>query len=258
MKIKIIHWKPVEIKDHITRLSVNGSVIDSDLFKGPEDFKRIRENPPDAIIIDLNRLPFQGRDIAITFRKYKDTRYVPLIFIEGDKIKTKKVKSLLPDAFYAKWLNIEEVLKHALDNPVKDPVVYKSSMEAYSGSSLNKKLGIKENMVIALINAPDKFSDKFSMIEKLKFVKKTINGRDLTIWFTLSKTELDSRIKDVVKTVGKGGIWIAWKKKNKSADSDLSQVIVRKAGLSYGLVDYKICSIDEIWSALKFGLRNKL
>lgn len=258
MKIKIIHWKPVEIKDHITRLSVNGSVIDSELFTGPDDFKKLRENPPDAIIIDLSRLPLQGRDIGITFRKYKDTRYVPLIFIEGDKIKTKKVKSLLPDAFYAKWNNIEEILNQAVSKPVKDPIVYKSSMEAYSGSSLNKKLGIKENMVIALINAPEKFSDKFSMIQNCKFVKKMISGRDLTIWFTESEADLNMRIKDIVKTVGKGGIWIAWKKKNKAAESDLSQVIVRKAGLSHGLVDYKICSIDEIWSALKFGLRNKL
>lgn len=237
---------------------MNGNILESGLFKGPEDFRRLRENPPDAIIIDLNRLPLQGRDIGIALRQYKDTRFVPLIFIEGDKIKTGKVKSLLPDAFYTKWNNIDETLNRVVSNPVKDPIVYKSSMEAYSGSSLNKKLGIRENMVVALINAPAGFSDKFSMIENLKFVKKVNSQRNLTIWFVNSKNDLDTEITQVVQRVTQGGLWIAWKKKNKSADSDLTQVIVRKTGLKSGLVDYKICSIDEIWSALKFGLRNKL
>jgi len=258
LNIRLIHWKPSEIQEQISRLSGNGFMLNSDLFKGPEDFKKLRENPPDVIIIDLNRLPLQGRDIGITLRKYKDTRYVPLVFIEGDKIKTGKVKSLLPDALYSKWQNIESALEKAVSNPVKDPLVYKSSMEAYSGSSLNKKLGLHENMKVVLINSPKGFTEKFAMIENLKFVKSINAQRDVTMWFVLKKADLEKGITDIVRHVTKGGIWIAWRKKNKIADSDLSQIIVRQAGLKYGLVDYKICSIDEIWSALKFGLRHKL
>lgn len=258
MNIRLIHWKPSEVQDQITKLSVSGNLLDCSPFTGPEDFRRMRDNPPDVIIIDLNRLPLQGRDIGITLRKYKGTRFVPIVFIEGEKIKTGKVKSMLPDAYYTKWITIKEVLEKAAETPVTDPIVYKSSMEAYSGSALNKKLGIKEDMTIALVNAPAGFSDKFSMIENVKFIKKTDANRDLTIWFVNSKKDLDDKIAQIYPRVTRGGIWIAWKKKNKSAESDLSQDIVRKAGLKSGLVDYKICSIDEIWSALKFGIRSKL
>ena len=57
---------------------------------GPSSFKEMRENPPDAVIIDLSRIPSQGRDVGLGIRKYKDTRHVPLIFVEGDPEKVKR------------------------------------------------------------------------------------------------------------------------------------------------------------------------
>ena len=56
---------------------------------------------------------------------------------------------------------------------------------------------------------------------------------------------------------GSDGLWIAWPKRASGVSSDLSQTVVRQIGLSAGLVDYKVCSIDETWSALRFTVRDR-
>jgi hypothetical protein len=79
----------------------------------------------------------------------------------------------------------------------------------------------------------------------------------LTIWFTKSRKELKANIGKMAVTIGEGKLWIAWPKKGASLASDLTQQDVREAGLAVGLVDYKICTIDETWSGLLFTRRKK-
>jgi hypothetical protein len=80
----------------------------------------------------------------------------------------------------------------------------------------------------------------------------------LTIWFVKYEKPLRDRIMKTSSTMGdKSGLWIAWPKKAAGGKFALTQNIVRKIGLDAGLVDYKICSIDDTWSGLKFRLRNR-
>ncbi len=253
--VRLIHWKPAEVLDEVENLRSAGYEVAHEALS-PASFKEMRENPPDAVVIDLSRIPSQGRDVGLGIRKYKDTRHVPLVFVEGDADKVKRVQELLPDAVYTTWDRILDTLKQAITHPPKVPVVPASIMAGYEGAPLPKKLGIKPNAVVYLIDAPEGFEKSISELpEGVLFNRDAPEHNDLAIWFIRSQKDLARRINQVKSRVGKGGLWIAWPKKASGVTSDLSQTIVRKKGLASGLVDYKVCSIDKTWSGLKFTLR---
>jgi hypothetical protein len=216
----------------------------------------MRANPPDAVVIDLSRIPSHGRDVGLGVRQYKDTRRVPLIFVEGDPEKVKGVKKLLPDAVYTTWDQIQDELEKAIAHPPESPVVPRSAMAGYEGAPLPKKLGIGTHATVYLIGAPEGFEQTINKWpEGVSFVRKAPKQNDLAMWFVRSQKELAERIDDVKPQIGKGGLWIAWPKKASGVASDLTQAVVRKVGLESGLVDYKVCSIDKTWSGLKFAVR---
>jgi hypothetical protein len=255
-RISLIHWNSEESKERAKRLESLDYEVIYNIPNGPDFLRDLRNNPPDVVIIDLSRLPSQGRDIALAIRHQKTTRYLPLIFVEGEKEKVKRVQEHLPDAIYTTWDNIGGALKHSLAYPPKDPIVPKSRLAGYSDASLVKKLGIKANSIVDLINAPKDFEKSLGKLpEGVRLNRKNSGFRDITIWFVKMTKELDGYIKEIAKKVEKGGLWIVWPKKTSGVLSDLTQNHVRKVGLASGLVDYKICSIDETWSGLLFSRR---
>ena len=96
----------------------------------------------------------------------------------------------------------------------------------------------------------DVLADSTPLINKIVFFCQA-----LIIWFVKSKRELIQRIERMAAACANAAIWIAWPKKSSGKTTDLTQAIVRESGLASGLVDYKICSIDETWSGLKFTKR---
>ena len=156
-RIYLIHWNVDEAKERVSLLQAAGYTVSCGPFKGPITLRKWRENQPDAFIIDLNRLPSQGRDVGISIRHYKTTRHVPLVFVEGDSEKVKRIKQLLPDAVFTAWKDIRKSLKQAISHPPVNPVKPKSLLAGYSGTPLPKKLGIKVNSAVMLIDAPQDF-----------------------------------------------------------------------------------------------------
>ena len=132
-------------------------------------------------------------------------------------------------------------------------------MAGYSSTPLAKKLGIKEGFRIALVNAPKDFQSELGELpQKVEFVKHTTKSLDIVLFFVLSERALArdfSNLAEKLKT--NGMMWIAWPKKSSGVASDLSFECVQKIGLAAGLVDVKICAIDETWSGLKFVYRLK-
>ena len=256
-RVRLIHWKPAEALDKVDILQSAGYEVSHETLS-PGAFKEMKENPPDAVVIDLSRIPSQGRDVGLGIRKFKSTRHVPLVFVEGDPDKVKRIQKLLPDAVYTTWDRILEEIKLAITHPPIAPVVPASTMAGYAGAPLPKKLGIKANAKVYLIDAPEGFETSMpNLPEGISFEREIPEHHDLAIWFVKSQEALDKHIKKVKAKVGKGGLWIAWPKKTSGVASDLSQTAVRKKGLSTGLVDYKVCSIDKTWSGLKFALRRR-
>ena len=132
-------------------------------------------------------------------------------------------------------------------------------MAGYSGTPLVKKLGIKEGFRVELVNAPENFQAELGELPAdVKFMKSTTKSLDLILFFVLSERAL---AKDFAKLAARltsnGMIWIAWPKKSSGVATDLTFERVQRIGLDAGLVDVKICAIDDTWSGLKFVYRLK-
>jgi len=224
----------------------------------PEALRKLKEEPPAAVLIDLGHAPSLGRDAGIFIRHYRATRSIPIVFFDGEPAKVMKIKQLLPDAFYTDWRRIKSALKHAIAHPPAQPVKHKSLLAAYSSTPLVKKLGIKPEYSVVLINAPGVFAKVLGKLPDGVVMRKSLTERnDLIIWFVKSRRVLEKRIANIARLVEKGGLWIIWPKKSSGISSDLTQQLVRNSGLNTGLVDYKVCAIDETWAGLKFARRKQ-
>ena len=253
-RLHLFHWKAEEAAERIERMERAGYEVEYD-GAGSTSFKTLRKKIPDAVVIDLTRLPSHGREVALALRERKATRAVPLVFVGGEPAKVERMQALLPDATYASWRGIKGAVTRALKKKVASPVVPSARASGYSGTPLPRKLDIKANMKVALIGAPDGFENTLGELPAGVTLRRDARGtRALTLWFTISVGELRRRVDKLAAQVG-DGLWIAWPKKSSALATELTQADVREAGLSTGLVDYKICAIDADWSALKFGRR---
>lgn len=127
----------------------------------------------------------------------------------------------------------------------------------YSGTPLVKKLGIKAGMTVALVGAPDGFERLLKGLPKgVTPVRGGTSVVDLLLWWPASANDLVARIRKIeARLAPGGGVWIAWPKKASGIKTDLGDAVIRQTGLAHGLVDYKVCAIDETFSGLKFARR---
>jgi hypothetical protein len=256
--VKLILWNAEEAHERALVLTAAGYRVDAMIPSGLESIRLLKENPPDAVVVDLSRLPSQGRDFGLSLRQNKRTRNIPLVFVDGDPIKVERIRRLLPDARFARWTNILSSLKSGIDHPPAEPVKPKSVFDAYAGASLPKKLGIKPGSVVVLAGAPRGFKKKLVPLpDNVQVTNRPTKARTLTVWFNRSHKDFVRMLRPMIMMIGEGKLWIAWPKKGGPLSTDLTQPIVRAAGLSEKLVDYKICSIDDTWSALLFTKRKQ-
>ena len=132
-------------------------------------------------------------------------------------------------------------------------------MAGYSGTPLAKKIGIKEGSRVALVNAPKDFQfEPKELPDNVEFVKPTAKSLDIILFFVTTERALDKDFsKLAARLTANGMFWIAWPKKSSGVATDLSFERVQRIGLDAGLVDVKICAVDETWSGLKFVYRLK-
>ncbi|MGZ3943396.1 MAG: DUF3052 domain-containing protein [Mucilaginibacter sp.] len=122
----------------------------------------------------------------------------------------------------------------------------------YSGTPLAKKLGIKDGFHISLINAPEYYLNLFTDLPPNLYFDRDDAKIDLIHFFTKSKTEYEAlllSLKDQIKS--NGIIWVSWPKRASKIATDITEDIIRNYALKIGLVDIKVCAVDEIWSGLK-------
>lgn len=132
-------------------------------------------------------------------------------------------------------------------------------MAGYSGTPLIKKLGIKDGFRVALVNSPKRFKKELgSLPEKAKFVPCVTDSLDVILLFVNSEVELRTRfVVLAANLVANGMVWVAWPKKSSGVATDLSFTNVQRIGLDAGLVDVKVCAVNDVWSGLKFVYRLK-
>ena len=253
--VRLICWNATEAKEKAAWLASGGYKVDFEPFS-PEVMRLVRHDPPAAVVIDLARLPSQGRDVALQLRQFKSSRLVPLVLCDGDPLKLPKIQALLPDAVYTTWQDILPALDQAIRSPVTNVIVPESGFAGYAGAPLVKKLGIRPHMTITLLNPPPGFVQGLpGLPEGVCWRSQAGMPADLVIWFVSSYKELVESLPGIQPGIGKAGLWIVWPKKASGLESDLTQVNVRKTGLDAGLVDYKVSAIDETWTGLRFAVR---
>ena len=127
------------------------------------------------------------------------------------------------------------------------------SRTGYSGTPLVKKLGIKEGKSIAVVGAPGNYWKLLGELPKGIDVREQDDvPLDMVHLFVISKTVLETHLKQAKSRIVENGvIWVSWPKKASGKATDLTEDVIREVALVQGLVDVKVCAIDEIWSGLK-------
>jgi hypothetical protein len=130
-------------------------------------------------------------------------------------------------------------------------------MAGYSGTPLPQKLGIKPGSRIGLLKAPNGFERVLGALPAGVQTTRRLGGAlDVAVYFTESRSDLKSRFASLARAIAPAGaLWVAWPKKSSGVRTDLDENVVRAIGLEQGLVDVKVCAIDETWSGLKFVVR---
>ncbi len=257
-RVRLIHFNAERAQQRADKLRAAGYAVVAEPMSGPADLKKLRRDPPDAVVIDLSRRPSGGRDIAVALRACASTRRVALVFVDGQPAWEERISELLPDAAFTRWSKIRGSVRRAIEHPPADPVKPSSAMAGYAGTPLPKKLGIKPNMTVAILGAPADFGATLGSLPQGVTTKKQARGQcDLIVYFVTSRRNLKRRIQRLAAVAGTGGLWVVWPKKSSGKTSDLSQPAVRELGLAVGLVDYKVSAIDAVWSGLRFTRRAK-
>ncbi len=129
-------------------------------------------------------------------------------------------------------------------------------MAGYSGTPLVKKLGIKEGHRVAAIDAPAGFAGLVAGVD----LATQLRGRfDVIVFFTTERAKLEKRLDALRRAMEpETGLWIAWPKKASKVQTDMTEDVVREVALPSGLVDNKICAIDDVWSGLRLVIRVEL
>lgn len=130
----------------------------------------------------------------------------------------------------------------------------------YSGTPLAKKLGIKEASTVYAIDAPANYQDLLAPLpEGVQFVAKLTASTEVTHLFVDKKQALQKTLKSLRdKMATDAMIWVSWPKKSSKVPTDVTEDVIREVALPLGLVDIKVCAVNEVWSGLKLVVRKEL
>jgi len=135
-------------------------------------------------------------------------------------------------------------------------------MAGYSATPLPKKLGIHEGSMVALVGAPDGFAATLGALPVGARLKAGLAGRlplDVVVLFVARRADLEAALPKVrARMRPAAGFWVAWPKKASRVATDITENVVREVALPTGLVDNKVCAIDQIWSGLRLVIRREL
>jgi hypothetical protein len=130
----------------------------------------------------------------------------------------------------------------------------------YSGTPLAQKLGIKEGHEVGLLRAPAGFADTLTGLPAAVRIRTRAQGRlDVIVSFHTRRADLERRLPTLLKALDvDGGLWIGWPKKSSGEPTDITEDTLREVALPIGLVDNKVCALDDTWSGLRLVWRKEL
>ncbi len=257
-RIRLLHWKAAEAAPYIEALQKAGYKVEYEEQFRPGLMKSWRESPPDAFVIDLSRLPSHGREIAIASAPIAANAKCPALCSARERKKRSlEFEASCPTLPIAPCRNLPSALRRALANRLADPVKPIQMMDRYRGRTAAQKLGIKEGSAVALIDPPRDFT---KVLGELPHRVELLDGdsgenASVTLCFVHGAHALLPTLSAIRSRASASKLWILWRKGGSAARGDLTETLVRSHAIDLGLVDYKICSVNEIWSAMLFAAK---
>jgi hypothetical protein len=257
MRVHLVHWDPVDGQARAAAVTALGHTV-SYLpgVTGTPLMRALRAGEAEAFLIDLGRRPSHGREVAMALRSSLATRHRPIVFVGGEPDVVARLKALLPDATFAPWGRVKAALARARKHQPAAPVVPPDTV--YAGRSLSQKLGIATSEVVAVVGAPPGFAALLAPLPDGARLTASPGASAMRfVWFVRSRRELDAALGRLGGLLTTQTAWLAWPKAASGMKTDLNGNVVREAGLAAGLVDFKVCSIDDTWSGLAFKRRTR-
>jgi hypothetical protein len=255
--IKLLFWHD-DIKTKVASLRRRDLRIDTaPLLSTSGVVGELAHLNPAVLIFDLDKLPSKSREIALLLRSSKSARHIPLLFAGGVPEKMERIRNENPDASYTAWQEAPKTLAALLKHPPSTPAI--APPRDFSATPLLKKLGIGANMQVTLIAAPDGFKELLGDLPASTTLLTRISPKtNLVLCFIRSLEDLAATLDLLTLWLPKqASVWVVHPKRTSKHHVDFNQNHVRDAALATGLVDYKVCSIDADWSALKFAHRRR-
>jgi CheY-like chemotaxis protein len=237
MRVAVISYDSADAASLTDRLRREGFDASAYQHLGQKGFRDLRAAPPDAILIDLMRMPSYGRAMGALLRESKPLRTIPLVFLEGDPEKTERVRTLLPDAGFATLPKIGAALRKAGRGGSSAPIVPKLE------TALAQKLKVADT--VRLVGAPDGFIDLLPGV-------RASDESETVLLFVRSAAALG---RDLSRFADTRRLWVLWPKKASGIRCDLTLPRIHEACGALGLVAYKTCSVDETWSGAAVARR---
>ena len=134
-------------------------------------------------------------------------------------------------------------------------------MTGYSGTPLWKKLGYREGMTACTDGAPEGYAAMLALPPGISvdWAGRASARNSLVHIFALSKSALRTKLRSSRRAIAPAGvIWVSWPKKSSGVATDITEDVLRQIALPLGLVDVKVCAVDEVWSGLKLVIRKEL
>jgi len=133
----------------------------------------------------------------------------------------------------------------------------------YSGKPLAQKLGIRSGMTVAVLQPPERYRELLGAVPDVTFTDSSERDPlhdapplDVIHWFVRERRMLEAGLADLRRRIRPNGmIWVSWPKKASKVETDVTEDVVRGIALGTGLVDVKVCAVDDVWSGLKLVIR---
>jgi hypothetical protein len=186
--------------------------------------------------------------VAAEIRATKSIRHIPIVFVDGAPDKVDSIRKVLPDAVYTSRSRLTSALKRV--KPLADPVAAPRMMNRTDRTTA-EKLGIKAGARVALIDPPPDYPRVLGKLpQDVSIEEAPEQTLPLTLWFVRDPDGYLAELGRMRKRALTSRIWIIYPKGRPA--SGLTQGFIREAALSVGLVDYKVCSVNAVWTGLLF------
>ncbi|HYZ87048.1 MAG TPA: hypothetical protein VE621_21715 [Bryobacteraceae bacterium] len=250
-KFALVHWNESEAEARVREASSKGVGLELLRLQPGRTVQTIRSVNPEALLIDLTRMPSNGRAVASVLRSQRSTCHIPILFVGGEPQKVEKALADAPGSQWCEWENIAKAIPKLLATAPKTVAKHHSEVP------VAKKLNLLGGKTICVLNAPESFLALLESVDGLTVHDQLNRKFDSVLLFTTTMNELEAGLAAIFRRTFELPLTLAWPKRASGADSELSMPLLREYLKEFGYIDYKVASIDKTWSAMLFSRARK-